>query len=79
MRRAVNPALGLAIKALREKRGMTQEQVAYGAGLSVGTLSRIERGKSDPLWSTVERIAEVLGVGLEEVVEEMPAWNGPES
>jgi len=58
------PALGKAIRQLREKRGVTQEALAYEAGVTVGTLSLIERGKSNPAWGTVKAIAAALGVSL---------------
>ena len=38
------PALGAAIRELRTKRDVTQEDLAHEAGVTVGTLSLIERG-----------------------------------
>lgn len=61
------PALGNAIRQLREKRGMTQEALAHGAGITAGTLSLIERGQSNPAWGTVRRIAMALGSSMGEV------------
>jgi transcriptional regulator with XRE-family HTH domain len=54
------PALGKAIRELREKRRVTQEDLAHDAGITVGTLSLIERGRSNPAWGTVKRIAKAL-------------------
>lgn len=54
------PALGKAIRELRTKRGVTQEDMAHDAGVTVGTLSLIERGQSNPAWGTVKRIAKAL-------------------
>jgi transcriptional regulator with XRE-family HTH domain len=54
------PALGTAIRELRDKRGVTQEDLAHDAGITVGTLSLIERGRSNPAWGTVKRIAGAL-------------------
>jgi transcriptional regulator with XRE-family HTH domain len=62
------PALGAAIRELREKSGRTQEALAQGAGITVAHLSGIERGYANPKWSTVERIADALGVSLGELV-----------
>jgi len=61
------PALGKAIRQLREKRGATQEALAYEAGVTVGTLSLIERGKSNPAWGSVKGIAKALGISLGEL------------
>jgi len=61
------PGLGSAIRRLREKRSVTQEALAHEAGITTGTLSLIERGKSNPSWGTVGRIADALGVSMVEV------------
>ncbi len=61
------PALGQAIRQLREKRGATQEALAYEAGVTTGTLSLIERGQSNPAWGTVKGIARALGVSMGEL------------
>lgn len=54
------PALGKAIRQLRDKRGMTQEALAHAAGVTVGHLSMIERGYSNPTWATMKAIAQAL-------------------
>jgi transcriptional regulator with XRE-family HTH domain len=48
---------------------MTQEDLAFASGLSIGALSRIERCLNDPHWTTVTRLAEALGVSLAELVQ----------
>jgi transcriptional regulator with XRE-family HTH domain len=60
--------LAKAIRELRTKRGVTQEDLAHGAGITVGHLSKIERGLANPGWSTVEAIADALDVKMTEVV-----------
>jgi transcriptional regulator with XRE-family HTH domain len=57
-----------AIRELRTERGMTQEALAHGAGITVGHLSKIERGLANPGWSTVEAIAGALGVPMADIV-----------
>lgn len=61
------PALGKAIRQLRNKRGMTQEALAHAAGVTVGHLSMIERGHSNPTWGTVKGISRALGMSLGEL------------
>lgn len=61
------PALGSAIRELRERRGATQEALAHEAGVTTGTLSLIERGQSNPAWGTVCGIAKALGVSIAEL------------
>lgn len=56
------PALGKAIRELRQKRGATLETVAGEAGITLNMLSMIERGEGNPTWATMKRIAAALGV-----------------
>ena len=58
------PALGKAIRQLRDKRGMTQEALAHAAGVTVGHLSMIERGHSNPTWATVKAIVAALDASM---------------
>ena len=58
------PALGEAIRQLRQKRGMTQEDLAHEAGITTGTLSLIERGHANPTWGTVKGIAAAVGASM---------------
>lgn len=60
-------ALGKAIQKLRSDRGMTQEALAHGAGITVGHLSKIERGLANPGWTTVVAIANALGLSVAEL------------
>jgi len=61
------PALGQAIRQLREKRGTTQEDLAHEADITTGTLSLIERGHANPTWGTVKGIANALNVSMGEL------------
>lgn len=61
------PALGAAIRQLREKQGLTQEALAHEAGITTGSLSLIERGQRNPSWGTVSRIVAALGSSMGEV------------
>lgn len=61
------PALGKALRQLREKRGLTQEALAHEAGITTGSLSLIERGQRNPSWGTVTRLAEALGSSMGEI------------
>lgn len=61
------PALGESIRRLREKGQISQEDLAHAAGITTGTLSRLERGLSNPTWSTVNNIATALDVSMVEL------------
>jgi transcriptional regulator with XRE-family HTH domain len=63
------PALGKAIRQLRQERKMTQEALAHAAGVTVSHLSTIERGHSNPSWATVKGIAAALDVNIAELAK----------
>lgn len=63
------PALGEAIRQLRNKRSLSQEDLAHAAGVTTGTISAIERGNSNPTWGTVKRIAKALDVSVPELAK----------
>lgn len=63
------PALGKAIRQLRTEREMTQEALAHAAGITVGHLSTIERGHSNPTWATVKAIATALDASMVELTK----------
>lgn len=63
------PALGRAIRALRQKRGYTLKTLAPKAGVTWGTLGVIERGEANPTWGTVREIASALGVSVSELAK----------
>jgi transcriptional regulator with XRE-family HTH domain len=64
-----DPALAALLKRLREEREITQEQLAFDAGITSSALSRIERGLNSPRWPTLRRIAAALGVSVGELVD----------
>lgn len=73
------PALGKAIRGLREKRGLSQEDLAHEAGITTGSLSMIERGRRNPTWGTVKAIAAALDVsiGKLDALAERKSGSGP--
>ena len=57
--------IGAKVRALRSNKGMALAQLGKHSGLSVGMLSKIERGQIVPTLPTLLRIAMVFGVGLD--------------
>ena len=51
---------GKQLRSIRHERGLTQEQFAELAGISVDFLSLIERGINSPSFEVLERIARGL-------------------
>lgn len=60
---------GKRLRILRQRKGMTQEQLAEAADISVDFLSLVERGVNAPSFATLERIANALGVSEKELFE----------
>ncbi len=52
----------------REFRKMTSKQLADTAGITQGYLSQIETGKRDGTVGTMKKIAEALGVSIDDLV-----------
>jgi transcriptional regulator with XRE-family HTH domain len=63
---------GLArrIRALRERRGLRQEDFAARCGISVSFASLLERGERSPSYETLVQMAEALGVPLADLFRE---------
>jgi transcriptional regulator with XRE-family HTH domain len=59
--------IGNKIRTAREAKGLTQKQVAIEIGMDQSQYSKIEKGKTDPYTSTVEKIAKALGMTLSEL------------
>jgi transcriptional regulator with XRE-family HTH domain len=54
--------MGKTVRKLRQAKGLSQAEVAKRAGLSREYVNKIEAGKYDPPLSTINAIAEALGV-----------------
>ena len=54
--------LGTRLKKGRQDRGLTQAQVAKGAGLNVNYYARVERGEVNLSYEKLHKILEVLGI-----------------
>lgn len=62
-------ALGHKIRLERMKRDIAQEQLAEMAGVSVRTISDVERGISDIRYTNLFQIADALGLKLSELLD----------
>jgi len=58
------PSLGADLRALRKARGFTLQGLADRLGRSVGWLSQVERGLSEPSISDLRQLAEALDVSV---------------
>lgn len=60
--------IGDKIKKLRSAKNLSQKEVAVSLNMDPAQYSRIENGKSDPYFSTIEKIAKALGVEVADLV-----------
>lgn len=56
--------LGLKIKELRKRKGLTQEELAELIQMEQNSISVMESGRNFPTLGTLEKIAKVLEVNL---------------
>jgi transcriptional regulator with XRE-family HTH domain len=50
------------LKELRERAGLTQQQLAERAGMNKFGIAKLEQGKTKPWWESVLALANALGV-----------------
>ena len=67
--------IGDKIRALRKRRGLSQEQLGELVGFSQSKISKIENGDWDSL-SDLRLIAKALGVKLKELIDDEPDGGG---
>ncbi|MDP9358887.1 MAG: helix-turn-helix domain-containing protein [Chloroflexota bacterium] len=67
------------LREWRERRLLTQRELAEKVGMSVGQINRIERGVHRPRLSTVRKLTEALSVSADEIIEwEEGEWHQDE-
>jgi transcriptional regulator with XRE-family HTH domain len=57
--------LGHRLKRLRERAGLTQQELADAAGVPLGTLRNVEYDRREPLLGLAGKLARALGVSLD--------------
>lgn len=57
---------GQRLRALRVAAGLTQEGLAEKTGLRYQLIAKYERGATDPSWATALKLADALGVSLDD-------------
>lgn len=61
--------LGNQLRNLRFKRGISQEELALQAGVSLRTVQRFENAETTPRGDTVQRLFQIFGKSPEEVLD----------
>ena len=65
----MSKAFNERLKELRKAAGLTQQQLAQACGISISGVQKLEYGGIDPSWSTVQRLAGALGIGVEKLAD----------
>jgi transcriptional regulator with XRE-family HTH domain len=63
----ITPFVGPAFRSLRERSEISQEELAFRAGLDRTYVSGIERGRRNPSLKSMQRVAAELQVSLDQV------------
>jgi len=63
----MNAILGARIRSLRESKGFTQEQIAEKMNCTRQKFARIERGLTDISYASLNNIAQILGIRIDEI------------
>lgn len=72
-------ALGLALRKLRERAGLTQEQLAGRMGIvDFAYVSHVERGKRGVRWHTVLRFLRALDADLSDLAAAIGEGSRPQ-
>jgi transcriptional regulator with XRE-family HTH domain len=65
MRKEKETGFATRLRALRERAGLTQAQLAERAGMHLHGITKLEQGDREPAWATVMALADALGVTCE--------------
>lgn len=68
---SLNQSFGLCVRALRQKRGLTQVEFSEKCGFYQTYLSRIENGQANPTLNAMEVIAVALGLTIYQLFDEV--------
>ena len=60
-------SIGARIRAIRERRNLTQDRLAHASGLDRTAIGKLERGERCPSITTLYRVTTALEVPLSEL------------
>lgn len=67
-------SIGSTIRTLREARGLTRQELAAAAEISVQMLAKVEQGRKAPSAATLARLAKSLGIEPPDLAQRASAW-----
>jgi transcriptional regulator with XRE-family HTH domain len=72
-----NETFGAVLRRLREARGLSRNRLGLLAGLTGQAIGALEDGRNRPMYATAARLADALGVGLDDLPAGEPAEKIP--
>jgi transcriptional regulator with XRE-family HTH domain len=72
----VRARFGAALREIRTRQQLTQEQLAERSGLSYKFIGEVERGRGNPTLDTIARLADALGVNITDLLQALPQAAG---
>jgi transcriptional regulator with XRE-family HTH domain len=66
---------GAKLRAVRERVGLSREELALAAELAASSITVLENGYRGPSRAALIRLADALGVSPRELVDEDPAFS----
>ena len=61
--------LGLNLKRIRTKKGISQGDIAKELKVSRGFISTIENGKTNPTLATISKLAKAVGISVNKLLK----------
>jgi len=66
LRKQFTNKLALHLRKVREEKGITQEDLAFKAGVNTAYYGHLERGVYSPTMFVIWKISQALGISIEE-------------
>lgn len=61
--------MGLHLRSIREKQGVSQEQLAADAEIPYSSVNEIEAGKTNPTIASLMALCEALGIPISKLLD----------
>jgi transcriptional regulator with XRE-family HTH domain len=65
----ISKKLGQNLKKIRTQKGISQGDISRKLDMDRGYISRLENGMKNPTLSTIQKIADFLGVGIDDLIK----------
>ena len=65
----IRKRVGERIKQIREKKGISQQEIAVACDFEKSSMSRIEAGRTNPTVTTLYKISIALGVKMKDLID----------